>query len=77
MWENQFDYRYGNFLFNFKKFRFKEFDLQDNNKDSNIYKIYLDKESKEYRENNSNEQIVIDFIAGMTDDFFLKEIETC
>ncbi len=52
-------------------------DLNDNNKESNIFKIYLDKESKEYRENNSNERIVIDFIAGMTDDFFLKEIETC
>ena len=52
-------------------------DLEENNKKSNIYKIYLNNESKEYIENNSNERIVIDFIAGMTDDFFLKEIESC
>ena len=52
-------------------------DLDDNNKSSNIYKIFLNYESKEYIENNSNKRIVIDFIAGMTDDFFLKEIESC
>ena len=29
--------------------------------------------SLEYKTNNTKERIVIDYIAGMTDDFFLKE----
>jgi dGTPase len=52
-------------------------DLEEENKSSDIYKIFLNNESKEYKENNDNKRIVIDFIAGMTDDFFLKEIESC
>lgn len=46
-------------------------DLKSNNKDSNIVKYY-EVMSKEYQK-NSYEQIVIDYIAGMTDDFALKE----
>ena len=52
-------------------------DLEEENKSSDIYKIFLNNESKEYKDNNDNKRIVIDFIAGMTDDFFLKEIESC
>ena len=29
---------------------------------------------KEYYDNNDNKKIIIDFIAGMTDDFFLNEV---
>ncbi len=35
---------------------------------------FINNSSKEYLENNSNKKIVIDFIAGMTDEFFLKSI---
>ena len=29
--------------------------------------------SSNYKNNNTKERIVIDYIAGMTDDYFLKE----
>lgn len=47
-------------------------DLECNNQDSNIIKSYLNNMSLEYKK-NSNERIVIDYIAGMTDDYTLKE----
>lgn len=49
-------------------------DLETNNTESNIYKIFLNDQEEEYKKNNSNKRIVIDFIAGMTDDFFKNEI---
>ena len=49
--------------------------LRENNKESRIYKIFLNDMSSEYKKNNSNERIVIDYIAGMTDDYFLKEYD--
>lgn len=47
-------------------------DLKTNNKDSNILKSYLKNMSAEYKK-NTNERIVIDYIAGMTDEYSLKE----
>lgn len=47
-------------------------DIKDNNTDSNIYKIFIKNKNKKYRQ-NTPERIAIDYIAGMTDDFFLKE----
>lgn len=49
-------------------------DLENNNQESTIYKIFLNNQCKEYKNNTSNKRIVIDFIAGMTDDFFNNEI---
>jgi dGTPase len=51
-------------------------DLESNNKKSIVYEIFLNYQSKEYLKNTNNKRIVIDFIAGMTDDFFVKEIES-
>lgn len=48
-------------------------DLTYNNKDSTIFKVYLDNMSDEYKQNNSDKRIVIDFISGMTDRFFMEE----
>ena len=48
-------------------------ELKINNKNSIIYKNYLDKMSDEYKNNNSHERIVIDYIAGMTDDYLLRQ----
>ncbi len=45
-------------------------DLITNNDRSTIFKHYLKKMDGKYRINNKPERIVIDFIAGMTDDFF-------
>lgn len=50
-------------------------DIVTNNKNSLIYKIFLNYQSKSYLENTSDKRKVIDFIAGMTDDFFQKEIK--
>lgn len=50
-------------------------DIKNNNKDSIIFKIFLDTQSQEYLESTEDERKVIDFIAGMTDDLFIKEIE--
>ena len=47
-------------------------DLKNNNKESNIIKSYLNNMSCEYKK-NTNERIAIDYIAGMTDDYFKKE----
>jgi dGTPase len=50
-------------------------DIKNGNKDSIIFKIFLDKQDASYLEYTNDERKVIDFIAGMTDDFFIKEIE--
>lgn len=40
---------------------------------SDIYQVFLNDMDESYLENNSNERKVIDFIAGMTDDYFIEE----
>ncbi len=47
-------------------------DIKNNNQESNIVKSYLKNMSKQYK-NNTCERIVIDYIAGMTDDYCLAE----
>ena len=47
--------------------------IKTNNKKSPIVKSYLDKMIGEYKENNTNERIVLDYMAGMTDDYLLRE----
>ena len=47
-------------------------DIKDENKDSKIYKMYISHMSKEYLENSKPERIALDFIAGMTDEFFIN-----
>ena len=39
----------------------------------NIYKCFLNKMSADYIDNNTNERIIIDYIAGMTDNYFINE----
>lgn len=51
--------------------------LKDNNKTNsksknNLYN-YIELRSKEYKENTSKERMVIDYIAGQTDSYFLRE----
>lgn len=50
-------------------------DIQTSNKNSIIYTMFLNHQCSKYLENNSNKRMVIDFIAGMTDDLFQREIE--
>lgn len=46
-------------------------DLQNDNKESKIFKVFLNKMNDGYLSNNYS-KIVIDFIAGMTDEYLLK-----
>ena len=48
-------------------------DIESGNTESIIFKFLNDKCSY-YMNNTDNKRKVIDFIAGMTDDLFLKEI---
>lgn len=50
-------------------------DLQQENVKSPIYKVFLFFKDKKYIKDNPKERIVIDFIAGMTDDYFNREYE--
>lgn len=47
-------------------------DIENNNIDSEINKNFLSKMCKQYLQNTSNKRKVIDFIAGMTDEYLLK-----
>ncbi len=44
--------------------------LEDKFQESPIYQYFLNTMNDDYCEDNGNKRIVIDFIAGMTDDFF-------
>ncbi len=48
-------------------------DVKDNNKESRIFKVFLNDMNEDYINNNTDARKVIDYIAGMTDDFILKE----
>lgn len=50
-------------------------DINTNNQKSPINYSYLNNMCPEYKENNTQARIVIDYIAGMTDDYFLSEYE--
>lgn len=50
-------------------------DIKTNNRNSIIYKIFLNHQDSNYLDNTNIKRQVIDFIAGMTDDFLIKEIE--
>ena len=50
-------------------------DIEKGNKSSLIYQIFLDNQSNSYLENASKKRMVIDFIAGMTDDLFIIELK--
>jgi len=48
-------------------------DVRNQNKDSHIYTIFLSDMTEKYLNNTTDERKVIDYIAGMTDDFLVKE----
>lgn len=49
--------------------------IETNDKTNIIYTIFLNKQHKTYLDTTSPKRMVIDFIAGMTDDLFLSEIK--
>ena len=50
-------------------------DISASNKESIIFKIFLDNQSDKYLKNTSDKRKVIDFIAGMTDDLFIAQLK--
>lgn len=61
-------------MFN-KVFNYYLKQIKDNNKDSNIYKIFLNNMTENYLNNTTDVRKVIDYIAGMTDEFITREYE--
>lgn len=49
-------------------------DLETNNQESDIFKIFLNKMDSSYQKTNPK-RIVIDYIAGMTDEYFVESIK--
>lgn len=52
-------------------------DLKNSKKQSPIYNDFLNNMSIKYQKENSNCRIVLDYIAGMTDDYFIKQYHAC
>jgi dGTPase len=50
-------------------------DLETGNEDSDVQREFLDGMSPEYKENIAPAQIVRDFVAGMTDEYFLGQCQ--
>lgn len=63
-------------MFNFL-FQFFINDLENKNKDSIIYQDFLNNMNEEYKRKTKKTRIVIDYIAGMTDDYFIKQYNVC
>lgn len=49
--------------------------LEMDDKENDIFKLYLKDMSDTYVQNNTNSQIIIDYIAGMTDNFLQRQYE--
>ncbi len=47
--------------------------LEEEDHHSSIYLFFLDQMGEEYRKKTKKERMVLDFLSGMTDDFFLRE----
>ena len=49
-------------------------DIKNNNTDSDIYKTLLNGMNEEYIKNTNPKRIVIDYISGMTDEYFIDKV---
>lgn len=50
-------------------------DVEEKNRKSEIYTLFLKDQSKKYMEDTLDKRKVIDFLCGMTDEFFLERIK--
>ena len=50
-------------------------DVKNNNKESRIFEVFLNDMIDDYNENTTDARKVIDYVAGMTDDFIISEYE--
>lgn len=49
--------------------------LKTQNKENDIYRIFLDNMSEKYHEENTDAEKIIDYLAGMTDNFIERQYE--
>ena len=63
-------------MFNFL-FQFFLNDLENKDKESIIYQDFLNNMNEGYKRKTKKTRIVIDYIAGMTDDYFIKQYNVC
>lgn len=49
--------------------------LDQEDKNNDIYKVYLNNMSEDYLRNNSDSQKIIDYISGMTDNYLQRQYE--
>lgn len=56
----------------FKKYLY---DIQENNKNSDIFGVFLNNQSEKYMKQTCDKRKVIDYLAGMTDKYLTKMIE--
>lgn len=59
-------------MFN-KLFKLYQTHIKENDKEQDIFKLYLNDMDPTYMKSNSQNRIIIDFIAGMTDNFFNEQ----
>ena len=52
-------------------------DLESGNEDSDIFTEFLDGMLPQYLDDTMRAEIVRDFIAGMTDEYFLSQCHKC
>ena len=69
--DNDYEYYYNEMN---KLYRLYLKDIDTKNEESVIYELFINGQSNDYLNNTNKNQIVKDFIAGMTDDFFMKQI---
>lgn len=50
-------------------------DLEDRGPDSHVWKQFTENKSAEYKKDTKNANMVIDYISGMTDKYFVKALE--
>ena len=50
-------------------------DIENQDEESLLYKYFLNTQSDKYLKETSDQRKIIDFIAGMTDEFFIREID--
>lgn len=63
---NYYEEMYNTLFLSYKKA------LEEKDTSNDIYKIFLDDVTNDYLNNTSNERKVIDYLAGMTDDYFIN-----
>lgn len=49
--------------------------VEDEDKDNEIYSVFLNTQNDTYLNTSSTERKVFDFIAGMTDDYFINQVK--